>query len=478
MASEIEDFFGVLQNAKTVYTTPTILDRDDFKRITRDWIEQTYGIQLSKVYAAAGMGGLKNLDAGKLVDKIIEQWPEDLLIEELIYGVNWAKAASVVSNSTGQYGREVPKFQEVWEKVEGEGIRGYIERLATSYGWDENVRLASVDAYKTVMRDEPLLYGYITGWGTEGQEPANNWAMDYLSSIEIKAVETARYGAPQSQGDTSVPPTTAPTTAPTTVPPSSDGAPPSTMPPVPNPVTASSGAGTSSGTVSAANVQAFFDKNPSYDFMNSLSDNSFKPVPYEYFGEFASQYGTFTSPDGETWSASSAMTWLDVLYNTDQKSFTKLQDDLRQAGYFDSGLPKKGLLDETTWGAWASFLGDAARNNRTPKQHFVDTKTAIRQGIWDEQVQMNDVATIQANVRDIGTSLIGRPLRDDEFETLLSSVRQWERDYVAGQTFATQPESVDVNARIEQYITKTMSTEYALANNFNSLRSLKAVFGE
>jgi hypothetical protein len=249
------------------------------------------------------------------------------------------------------------------------------------------------------------------------------------------------------------------------------------MPPVPNPANANP-VGNSSGDVSATDVQAFFDTNPAYDFMNSLQQSTFRSTPYQYFGDFAAQYGSFTSPNGERWNAIDAMNWLDVLYRNDPKNFTKLQDDLRQAGYFDSGLPKKGFLDETTWGAWATFLGDAARNNRTPKEHFVDSKTAIRQGIWDEQVQMNDVATIQANVRDIGTSLIGRPLRDDEFETLLSSVRQWERDYVSGQTFATQPESVDVNARIEQYITNTMSTEYALANNFNSLQSLKAVFGE
>jgi hypothetical protein len=212
--------------------------------------------------------------------------------------------------------------------------------------------------------------------------------------------------------------------------------------------------------------------------MNSLQDPTFKNTPYQYFGEFASQYGTFTSPSGERWNAVDAMTWLDQLFRSDSEKFKKLQDDLRQIGYFDSGLPKKGDLDQTTWNAWAAFLGDAARNNRTPIEHFVDKKTSIREGIWDEQIQMNDVATIQANVRDMGTNLIGRPLRDDEFQTLLESVRQWERDYVAGQTFATQPESVDVNARIEQYITNTMSNEFALANNFNSLRSLKAVFGE
>jgi hypothetical protein len=476
MASETEDFFGVLQNAKTVYTTPTILDRDEFKQTARAWIEQAYGVKLSRIYSAGGVGGRKELDTGKLVNKIIEQWPEDLLIEELIYTVNWSKAASVVSNSTGQYGGEVPKFEEAWNNTEGEGVRGYVEDLAQTFGWDENVRLASVDAYTTVMKDEPLTVGFLSGRGTEGL-PANNWAQTYLSNIEVKAAETARFGTPQSQGDTSVPPTTTPTAAPTTVPPSSDGTPPSTMPPVPNPANANP-VGNSSGDVSATDVQAFFDTNPAYDFMNSLQQSTFRSTPYQYFGDFAAQYGSFTSPNGERWNAIDAMNWLDVLYRNDPKNFTKLQDDLRQAGYFDSGLPKKGFLDETTWGAWATFLGDAARNNRTPKEHFVDSKTAIRQGIWDEQVQMNDVATIQANVRDIGTSLIGRPLRDDEFETLLSSVRQWERDYVSGQTFATQPESVDVNARIEQYITNTMSTEYALANNFNSLQSLKAVFGE
>ena len=470
-----EDFFNTLRDAKTVFTTPTVLSRKKFEALARDYISQTYGIQLEEaIITGDGImtGATKETKQGKLVNEVLKNWPQDLLIEELAYSVNWAKAAELTATSINKYGEEAAQFMDKWTKTEGEAVRAYVENLAASYGSDADVRLRTVEAMRTVMANEPLTMGIFVGRGTEGQ-PSNNWLTAYLSDIETKTAETARFGNPQSQGDPSVPSTTV---VPTTTPPS-DGSTPTTLPAPPSggtPIVASQGT-----TGAFVNIQEFFDLNPQYDFINSLQNEQFKNTEYQYFGDFAQRYGSFTSPSGETWSAINSMNWLNTLYTTNKDKFEVLQDDLRQAGYFDSGLPKKGFLDETTWNAWATFLGDAARNNRTPVEHFVEAKTAIRQGLWDQQIQQNDPASIEANVRDIGTSLIGRPLREDEYNTLLQSVRQWERDYVQGQTFATdQPVTVDLNARIEKYITDTMSTEFALANTYNSLERMKQVFGQ
>jgi hypothetical protein len=513
MAETTEEFFGVLRNASSVFTTGTKLTRDEFNDLAKQYVRATYGIQMSKTQVQGrGRARTVNTSEGRLVEAIVNQWPEDLLVEELIYSTNWANAAAVVSNSSGEFKSEVETFTEKWMQIEGEGVRGFVENLAESYGWDETLRQRTVDVYQEVMVNEPLTLGILTGRGTEGT-PANNWLNTYMANIETKAADFARTGGrpadswfstvvsnvraeianqaqtggtpPTEEGTPVTTTTTPPTAPPTTSPPtsgssSSTTAPPSgtTLPPRPG---GGGPVGAMDGSVSGfTNVQAFFDQYPGYDFMSSLgAQGGLAGTPYQYFDEFTSRYGTFTSPSGETWNAVDAMNWLDVLYRGNKANFTKLQDDLRQAGYFDQGLPKKGYLDDTTWAAWATFLGDAARNNRTPLEHFADAKTSFRQGLWDEQVQTNDLATLQGTVRDAGMQLIGRALREDEFETLLSAIRQWEVDYVKGQTFALgQPEQVDLNARIEQYITRTNETEYASANTFNSLNLMKQVLGE
>lgn len=487
MAETTEEFFGVLRNASTVFTTPTKLSREEFKTYVRSFITATYGIDLER-RLPSGTGAVvsANNDSGKLVDAIVDQWPDDLLIEELATTTNWAAAANVVSQDVNKYGPQAEQFQQKWMQIEGEGVRGFVENLAESYGWDETLRQRTVDVYQEVMVNEPLTLGILTGRGTEGT-PANSWLNTYMANIETKAADFARTGGtpPTEEGTPVTTTTTPPTAPPTTTPPtsgssSSTTAPPSgtTLPPRPG---GGAPIGTTGGGMSGfSSVQAFFDQYPGYDFMSSLgAQGGLGGTPYQYFDEFTSRYGTFTSPSGETWNAIDAMNWLDVLYRGNKANFTKLQDDLRQAGYFDQGLPKKGYLDDTTWAAWATFLGDAARNNRTPLEHFADAKTSFRQGLWDEQVQTNDLATLQGTVRDAGMQLIGRALREDEFETLLSAIRQWEVDYVKGQTFALgQPEQVDLNARIEQYITRTNETEYASANTFNSLNLMKQVLGE
>ena len=472
--ADLDTLWAELRKANATITTPNVMSRDKFKTYVGNLFEQTYGIPTTEpVVSPDGfITAEKSTPAGRLLNDIIKSWPEDLMNESIATWTNWSYVASAVASTNPKHQDVATKFADAWDKTQGPGIRGYVENLSLSYGSNDQERQNSVAIWQKVMKDEPLTLAYASGMATGNAVPLGTNVQDWLSSLDAKVIEMARSTSTQS----TQPQTSVPTSTPTTDVPIEDS----------SAFDGGTGSGTNVTTTggmadTSATVIEFFDNNPFYDFMNSLSGTQgFGAKTYEDFGQFINtRYGqgtTFKSSNGETWSAIEAMNWLDNLYKDNPTAFLRVQDDLRQTGYFDQGLPKKGFLDPTTRAAWANFLGDAALNNKTPLEHFVDAKRAVRQGLWDEQVKMNDPATIEANVRDMGMNLIGRNLTQTEFDALLGNVRRWERDFVSGQTFAQQPEEVDLNARIEQYIQNTMRGEFTMANTLQTLDNWKKAF--
>lgn len=397
------------------------------------------------------------------VQELIKVWPEDLRTEGAITSVNFGLLAR-------EFAKANPKFTNVAEKVavsyeqfqRKNVIEPYLQAQNQAAGKSNADLEIQANRWIEATKNIPLNLSQPFGLQLQGA-PLPPAVAGILAKAEMNL------GAPISTPQTPMQtPESGSSMSDASTPPTNDQADSGYQ-------TVAEQSGDSSSTF-AGDIQEFFDRYPDYQFTQALQ----MAQQYEYagFNEFALRYGTVQTSTKGSWSVLNAHNWIDGL---DATQLGKVQDDLRQAGYFDAvgTLPRaRGLLDETTRTAWAFFLADAAKNNTTPLDWYIKSKTAMRQNVWDQQVQKTDPATIKAQVGDLSQSMLGRRLNDDELASLTERIRDWEREFVYGQsTSARENEQVDIGARIEQYIQTNMSNEFAVANAYESRRAFERVFG-
>lgn len=402
-------------------------------------------------------------DEKNFVEELLKIWPEELRTEGAITMVNFGLLAREFAKTNPDLVNVAEKVATKYEQFQRKDvIEPYLEAQNQAAGKSNTDLEIQANRWIEATKNIPLNLSQPFGLQAQGY-PLPPAVAGILTKAEMNL------GAPTSVAQTPMQtPESGSSVSDTSTPPTNDQADSGYQ-------TVAEQSGDSESTF-AGDIQTFFDLYPDYQFTQALERA--RAFEYTGFNEFALRYGTVQTSTKGSWSVLEAHNWIDGL---DATQLGKVQDDLRQAGYFDAvgTLPRaRGLLDETTRVAWAFFLADAAKNNTTPLDWYMKSKTAMRQNVWDQQVQKTDPATIKAQVGDLSQSMLGRRLNDDELASLTERIRDWEREFVYGQsTSARENEQVDIGARIEQYIQTNMSNEFAVANAYESTRAFERVFG-
>jgi len=475
--SDLKFFVDSMATANSAGST-TVLGEDEFKNALFAYVgEGGYNLKLRRgegvLEAATNISNYNpftifadrrvDTDEKNFIEELIKIWPEDLRTEAGITSVNFGLLAR-------EFAKTNPKLADVAEKVatsyeqfqRKNVIEPYLEAQNKAAGKSNTDLEIQANRWIEANKNVPLNLSQAFGMQLMGQ-PLPPAVAGVLTKTQQNLGSTVSMPLPSTQ-------------------PSQSESPMSDTSTPPSDTQADSGYQTvaeessNSGSTFAGEIQQFFDLYPDYQFAQALQ----QAQGYEYtgFNEFALRYGTVQTTNKGSWSVIQAHNWIDGL---DASQLGKVQDDLRQAGYFDAvgTLPRaRGLLDETTRTAWSFFLADAAKNNTTPLDWYKESKLAMRQNLWNEQVQKTDPATIKAQVGDLAQSMLGRRLNDDELASLTDRIRTWEREFVYGQsTYARENEQVDIGARIEQYIQTNMEEEFSVGNAGESARAFERVFG-
>jgi hypothetical protein len=158
-----------------------------------------------------------------------------------------------------------------------------------------------------------------------------------------------------------------------------------------------------------------------------------------------------------------------LLYTMKPDELRRTQNMLRRAGYYDNedGATFQGdPTDNATQIAWRRLISDSVKTG-TPmvdlmKRRAVTFAEAQRRREEEEakanmrDIQLTDSAAIRVRADELGQGILGRKMRPEEQSSLVEFIHGMQRKQ--GEAMAGQPngriiEDIDVNARIEEYLT-------------------------
>ena len=183
-----------------------------------------------------------------------------------------------------------------------------------------------------------------------------------------------------------------------------------------------------------------------------------------------------------TWNLSQSISYVN---NITKQQRTKLQQSLRDAGYFDKlgAYPVQGENDETTRLAWNLFLSDALRNNQSPSERLKNASDDFAKRMASGQGNLFlDESSVESAALAVGSQVLGRGLDKTELASLTAAVRNWEREAYKTKATGTGPEGQmfsepDIEARINRYVQETYEDETTMNSLPDNIKFLKSVFG-
>jgi hypothetical protein len=185
-----------------------------------------------------------------------------------------------------------------------------------------------------------------------------------------------------------------------------------------------------------------------------------------YWGQKLSQDTIISANSGDkkiTWNARQAVNFI---YELNEKGDTtklrEIQEMMFEAGYFrpETGLPIYGVLDQATTQAWNMWLTDAARENRSLKDHFFKTvqqNRDIRSGKLKID-PIKDPLAVTATFQSAAKDLLGRNLTDVELRLLSSKFDEWRRE-VLTYGLSRQDQPFDLDSRVNAYLSERNNDE-------------------
>jgi hypothetical protein len=154
---------------------------------------------------------------------------------------------------------------------------------------------------------------------------------------------------------------------------------------------------------------------------------------------------------------------------------------LRGAGYFNpkDGLPLMGLVDQSTVRAWTLFLTDAARFNRSPKDHWINSVNQMKD-IREGKVPIanpEDPLETQTKFQSAAQEILGRNLSVTESRLLSTKMEEWRREVL---TFGLSPydQPVNFDERINNFIEQRGAGELAMERRRGLESFITKYFGE
>ena len=183
-----------------------------------------------------------------------------------------------------------------------------------------------------------------------------------------------------------------------------------------------------------------------------------------------------------TWNLGQSISYVN---NITKQQRIKLQQSLRDAGYFDKlgAYPAQGENDETTRLAWNLFLSDALRNNQSPSERLKNASDDFAKRMASGQGNLFlDKSSVESAVLAVGSQVLGRGLDQTELDSLTAAVRGWEREAYKTKATGTGPEGQmfsepDIEARINRYMQETYEDETTMNSLPDNIKFLKSVFG-
>lgn len=184
-------------------------------------------------------------------------------------------------------------------------------------------------------------------------------------------------------------------------------------------------------------------------------------------GEFRFSSEGFWDPQGgifgeQKWKYTESLSYP---YQLDKDRMSNLQRSLAAGGYFEAAQAiyrELGTMDDATALAWRLLLTDAATLDKAPWEVLQDKiKSADTRMEGALGVGTYDPATIWTVGQEAGEKILGRGLTDNELNLLGNKMNEWYREAVSADWKFRDPnaERVDMESRIQQYLSKTYSTD-------------------
>jgi hypothetical protein len=468
----LDEFIGGLTDANSLVVDKSFIESKDLLSFSEELIS-FLGIQKSEYKSASGMGGSWSRGIkGDELQKVLKLIPEELRNSNTISIVNWdlfLKSAEAAGNKIPD---NVKKYLPESYLVKHNQIVDSFAASNVEYAKGSTADLeATKAALNAVWLNEPFNGNVFAGQSMTDMNNVDTPFGAYMANVNQKI---RNYVQTQTSTETPVttttmPPSTETTAPPSTTMPSSSSQPPSTY-------TSSTGNTGASGEVIIAgpggvesatqtaglSFQEWMFQNPNATYIDLMNTYGTKTVTGAT--SFGKRYGYSAGTEGE-WNIRSFYDF--PLQLKSENDISKLQDDLRKAGFFNfegGQLPIRGVIDSATTGAWSYFLKSAALSGMEPAKYLVKRIQEVGQLQWDQQVIGKDPDTIQSRANDLGSAILGRGLNAMEIKTLQDVVKGWEKQAVTQGNFADEPMDIDLNARMEKYLQNTYRDEAVWTN--------------
>lgn len=183
-----------------------------------------------------------------------------------------------------------------------------------------------------------------------------------------------------------------------------------------------------------------------------------------------------------TWSAKDAVNYIyDLNEKGETQKLKEIQQMLRTSGFFnpETGLPVFGVLDQATVAAWNVFLTDAARSNKSPKDHWLETVNRNKQ-IRSGQIEIDELQDplgTAASFQTAAQNVLKRGLSTTEERLLFQKMDEWRRE-VLTYGLSPQDKPFDFEARINNYLEQKNQNEIWAAGQMSLDGFLDEWFGD